>query len=45
MSVTSAAPPAAEIETADQRFVMGGISWDAYVTICDAFGRFTATGG
>ena len=36
MSVTLAAPPSAEIETADQRFVMGGISWDAYVTICDA---------
>ena len=28
--------PAAETETAEQRFVMGGISWDAYVTICDA---------
>jgi Uma2 family endonuclease len=36
MSVTLAPPPAAETETAEQRFVMGGIRWDVYVAICDA---------
>jgi Uma2 family endonuclease len=35
MSV-SLATPATLTETAEQRFVMGGIRWDAYVTICDA---------
>lgn len=35
MSVGLAAV-AAEAETAEQRFVMGAISWDVYVTICDA---------
>lgn len=35
MSVTLAAP-AAITETADQRFVIGGIHWDAYVTMSDA---------
>jgi Uma2 family endonuclease len=33
MSVTLATPAA---ETAEQRFVMGALSWDAYVTISDA---------
>lgn len=33
MSCTSL--PAAETGTTEQRFVMGGISWDAYVTISD----------
>ena len=28
--------PAAETETVEQRFVMGGIRWDAYVAISDA---------
>ena len=36
MSVTLASPPAAETETTEQRFVMGGIRWDAYVAISDA---------
>jgi Uma2 family endonuclease len=36
MSVTLAAPPSAETETAEQRFVMGGISWYTYVTISEA---------
>jgi Uma2 family endonuclease len=36
MSVTLVSPPAAESETAEQRFVIGGITWDAYVTISDA---------
>ncbi len=36
MSVTLVSPPAAETETAEQRFVIGGISWDAYVSISDA---------
>jgi Uma2 family endonuclease len=36
MSVTLVSPPAAETEDSEQRFVMGGIPWDAYVTISDA---------
>jgi Uma2 family endonuclease len=36
MSVTLVPPPAAETETAEQRFVIGGIRWDAYVAISDA---------
>jgi hypothetical protein len=36
MSVTLVSRPTAEIETAEQRFVIGRIDWDAYVTICDA---------
>ena len=32
MSVTFASPPAAETETAEQRFVIDGIRWDA---LCD----------
>jgi Uma2 family endonuclease len=36
MSVTLASPPAAETETAEQRFVMVGIRWDAYAAINDA---------
>jgi hypothetical protein len=36
MSVTLASPPTATTETAEQRFVMRGIPWDAYVAICDA---------
>ena len=35
MSVTLDSPPVALTETAEQRFVMRAISWDAYVTICD----------
>jgi len=34
--MTSVSPPTAETGTAEQRFVMGGISWDAYVTMSDA---------
>ena len=41
MSVTLASPPAAETETVDQRFVIGGIRWDAYVSISDALGEHT----
>lgn len=36
MSVSLASPPPAEGETAEQRFVMGGIRWDAYVAISNA---------
>jgi Uma2 family endonuclease len=36
MSVTLASPPIAETEVSEQRFVMEGIRWDVYVTICDA---------
>ena len=36
MSATLASPPAAETETAKQRFVMEGIRWDAYVAVSDA---------
>jgi len=36
MSITLVSPPTAETGTAEQRFVMGDISWDAYVTISDA---------
>jgi Uma2 family endonuclease len=36
MSVTLASPPAAETETAEQRFVMAGIRWASYVAISDA---------
>jgi Uma2 family endonuclease len=36
MSVTLATPPAAETEGGEQRFVMGGVSWDAYVKISEA---------
>jgi Uma2 family endonuclease len=36
MSVTLASPSAAEAETFEQRFVMGGIRWDSYVAISDA---------
>lgn len=36
MSVTLVSPPAAETEASEQRFAMDGISWDAYVTICNA---------
>ena len=36
MSVTLVSPPAAETETVEQRFVIGGIRWDAYVAISDA---------
>ena len=36
MSVTLATPPAAETENGEQSFVMGRISWDAYVKISDA---------
>ena len=36
MSVTLVSPPAAETEDSEQRFVMGGIPWDAYVTISEA---------
>ena len=32
----SSTPPAADIETSDQRFIVGGIDWGAYVTISDA---------
>jgi Uma2 family endonuclease len=38
MSVTLASPPAAETEDAEQRFVMGRITWDAYLKISDALG-------
>jgi Uma2 family endonuclease len=36
MSMTFASPAAAETDTGEQRFVMRGIRWDAYVTISDA---------
>ena len=36
MSVTLASPPRAETETAEQRFVIGAIGWDAYIAISDA---------
>jgi len=36
MSTPFVSPPAAETGTTEQRFVMGDISWDAYVTISDA---------
>jgi Uma2 family endonuclease len=36
MSVTLASRPAAETEDGEQRFVMGRITWDAYVKISDA---------
>ena len=36
MTLTLASPPSAEKEDVEQRFVMRGIGWDAYVTICDA---------
>ncbi len=36
MSVTLASPPAAENETAEQRFVIGGLGWDADSAISDA---------
>jgi len=35
-SATLVSPPATQIEIDEQRFVMGGISWDAYVTISEA---------
>jgi Uma2 family endonuclease len=37
MSVSLASPPRIEMETAEPRFVVDRIRWDAYVTICDAF--------
>jgi Uma2 family endonuclease len=36
MSVMLISPPAPETESGEQRFVMGGVRWDAYVAICDA---------
>jgi Uma2 family endonuclease len=36
MSVTLASPPAAETEGGEQRFVMGRVTWGAYVKISDA---------
>ena len=36
MSVTLANPPAAETDDGEQRFVMGRVTWDAYVKISDA---------
>jgi Uma2 family endonuclease len=36
MSVTLAPPPAAESEGGEQLFVIGGVSWDAYVKTSDA---------
>ena len=36
MSVTLLTPPAAETENGEQRFVMGRVSWDAYLKISDA---------
>jgi hypothetical protein len=50
MSVTLVSPPTAETETAEQRFVMGGIRWDTYVrfvmrsTNTTGFGWFITTG-
>jgi Uma2 family endonuclease len=34
--VTIASPPAVDVECSDQRFIVGGIDWGAYVTISDA---------
>jgi Uma2 family endonuclease len=36
MSVTELSPPAAPSENGEQRFVMGRVSWDAYVKISEA---------
>jgi Uma2 family endonuclease len=36
MSVTLLAPPATETDNGDQRFVMGRVSWGAYVKISEA---------
>jgi Uma2 family endonuclease len=36
MPVTLLNPPAAETEPAEQRFVMGRVTWDAYLKISDA---------
>ncbi len=36
MSVTLMNPPAAETENGEQRFVMGRVSWDAYLKINEA---------
>ena len=36
MPVTVAFQPAVDIETSDQRFMLGGIDWGAYATISDA---------
>jgi Uma2 family endonuclease len=36
MSVTLVCPPVGDTETVEERFVMQGIRWDAYATICDA---------
>jgi Uma2 family endonuclease len=36
MSATLLTPPAAEIDDGEQRFVMGRVSWDAYVKISEA---------
>jgi Uma2 family endonuclease len=36
MAVTLASPPAADDETIEQHFVIGGIDWDAYVAMNDA---------
>ena len=36
MSVTLASRPAAETETVEQRFVIGGVGWDGYVAFSDA---------
>ena len=36
MSVTSSFPSRRRDRTAEQRFVMGRIGWDAYVAISDA---------
>jgi Uma2 family endonuclease len=36
MSLTLVAPPATEADNGEQRFVMGRVSWDAYLKISDA---------
>jgi hypothetical protein len=36
MSVTLGSPPTVEAEPSDQRFMVGGIGWGAYVMISDA---------
>jgi Uma2 family endonuclease len=36
MSVTLLTPPATEADTGEQRFVIGRVSWDAYVKISEA---------
>ena len=36
MSVPVASPPAVDVETSEQRFILGAIDWGSYVTISDA---------